>query len=122
MVNKLFRNNQGANARTESGSRLLQQVSDTGTYKVLGRLSVDSVAAYQAQGFEALQRSVDSLVFDFKEAEVVGTSVVALLISWQRRAYQLDKTLLISNPPQQLLEMAEVSGVRDIISFAPKQL
>lgn len=84
---------------------------------VIGLLSVDTVADYQEDGYKALASLGDEVAFDLSEAEVVGSAAIALLISWQRRAIRLGKDFRVVNAPRHLLEMAEVSGVLDILPF-----
>ena len=85
--------------------------------RVQGRLSIETVAEYQRKGFEAMDEVEGHVVFDMSGSDVVGSAALALLISWQRRAIALKKTFVIENAPIPLLEMAEVSGVREIIMF-----
>ena len=108
---------------TTSGQQaetLIQECSP-GQYKVLGRLTVDTVAAYQVKGFDAIQRSQQGVTFDLANTEVHGSAVIALLVSWERKAFELEKPISIINASQHLLEIADVSGVKDIISFAAEQ-
>ena len=84
---------------------------------LLGRLTVHNVTDYQQQGNELLIASPLGVGFDLSEAEVEGSVVIALLISWQRKALAKGKTLTITNAPENILAMADVSGVRSILPF-----
>ena len=99
-----------------SEAPLLKEINP-GRVEVYGLLSVETVADYQKLGFKMLETSNNSLVFDLCEAEVVGSAALALIISWFRESVRLDKEIKIENAPQHLLEMADVSGVREIIPF-----
>ncbi len=98
-------------------SRMVISREDPGRIRVLGLLSIETVADYQEEGFEVLAEVGNVAIFDLCEADVVGSAVIALLISWQRRAIQLKKTFSVENAPMHLIEMADVSGVREIIAF-----
>ena len=98
-------------------SRIAISEENSNRIMVFGLLSIETVAAYQEEGLELLEEIGDMVIFDLCEADVVGSAVIALLISWQRRAIQLEKTFFIENAPVHLLEMADISGVREIITF-----
>jgi len=85
--------------------------------QVLGLLSVDTVAKYQDAGYAALRNAEDELNFDLAHATIVGSAVIALLLAWQRKAVEHNKTLCFSNASDQLLAMADLSGVRELIPF-----
>lgn len=93
------------------------ELVDNNRLQVAGNLSVNTVGQLQAEGFAALKKVPDGLVVDLVGAEVVGSATLALLISWQREALKLGKSFRIENAPSHLLEMASVSGVREILSF-----
>jgi len=92
-------------------------VADSGRIKVLGLLAVETVADYQHRGYEALQKVAREAVIDLAEAEVVGSAVIALLLSWQRRAHQLGKGFAIANAPDHLVAMADLSGLQKVMPF-----
>ncbi len=98
-------------------SRLSLSEEDPGRIKVSGLLSVETVAGYQVEGLTLLEKTGDVVIFDLCEAEIVGSAAIALLISWQRRAIKLNKTFVIENAPSHLLDVADVTGVRQIIAF-----
>ena len=89
---------------------------DGETLAIAGLLSVDTVNQYYQKGLDAIDHH-DRLTVDLAAAEIVGSAGVALLIAWQRRAYEREKVLKIINAPEHFLAMAAVSGVRDILPF-----
>ena len=95
----------------------LLKIIDAEQVQVAGLLSVDTVADYQEEGFRVLAALEQVAVFDLKQTEVVGSAAIALLISWQRKAIQLNKEFSVINAPQHLLDMADISGVLDIVPF-----
>jgi ABC-type transporter Mla MlaB component len=90
---------------------------DGDTLRVVGLLSVDTVSEYYEPGLDAISRHA-GLTVDLAEAEIKGSAGVALLIAFQRRARDLDKSFAIVNAPEHFLNMAKVSGVADILPFA----
>jgi len=96
----------------------LLTIVDDNQIRVRGLLSVDTVAAYQEAGYRALAGMDNRVVFDMQDSEVVGSAAIALLISWQRKAVQQNVEFAIINAPQHLLEMADISGVLDILHFS----
>ncbi len=87
-----------------------------GTINVTGQLNVTSVAACKASG-EDLIEDASAVVIDLGGSEVEGSAVIALLIAWQRRAEKLSKPIKFVNAPPNLLKIAEVCGVSDIVPF-----
>lgn len=59
------------------------------------------------------------LTIDFAAVAGVDSSAVALLLEWRRRAAALGKTLEFVNLPPNLLALAELYGVRDLIQPQP---
>ena len=57
----------------------------------------------------------ERLTIDFSAVSGVDSSAVALLLEWRRRAAALGKTLVFESLPPNLLALAELYGVRDII-------
>ena len=81
-----------------------------------GELSVATVSRYYETGLAAIDQGA-SVQIDLAEANIVGSAGIALMIAWQRRALEQDKPITIVNAPEHFLDMAEVSGVRDILPF-----
>ena len=98
-------------------SRMSIPEEDPGRINVSGLLSVETVADYQSEGLALLEKIGDTVIFDLREADIVGSAAIALLISWQRSAIRLKKTFVIENAPSHLLDVADVTGVRQIIAF-----
>ena len=57
----------------------------------------------------------EKLTIDFAAITGVDSSAVALLLEWRREAARRRKTLLFVNLPPNLLELAELYGVTDLI-------
>ena len=60
----------------------------------------------------------DRLTIDFSGVTGVDSSAVALLLEWRRRAQQRGKTLTYVNLPANLLALARLYGVAELIQPA----
>jgi len=61
----------------------------------------------------------DRLTIDFAGVDAVDSSAVALLLEWRRQAMRLGKTLEFVNLPANLLALATLYGVEELIQPAP---
>jgi len=57
------------------------------------------------------------IVIDLGQVSRSDSAGVALLIEWMRRAGRRNKTIRFLNIPQQMLEIAKVSGVDKILAI-----
>ena len=57
----------------------------------------------------------DRLTIDFAGIDAVDSSAVALLLEWRRQAQRLGKTLEFVNLPANLVALASLYGVEDLI-------
>ena len=69
-----------------------------------------------AAGSAALSRSVR--IFDLSAVAEVDSSALAVLFGWVREARRLNKPIQVVNPPKELLSLAEVYGVSDLLPLA----
>lgn len=90
------------------------------TLKPVGLLDVHTVSEYLESGYQAIE-NYSSFTVDLGEADIVGSAGVALLIAWQRRALERQKSFVIKNAPEHFIAMAKVSGVSDILPFADSE-
>ena len=82
-----------------------------------GPLSFESLPRVLAESdaYEARADLPDRLTIDFSGVTNVDSSAVALLLEWRRRALAHDKQLSFVNLPANLVSLAELYGVVDII-------
>ena len=78
-----------------------------------GRLTMETVATLfdttlQAEGGTALE-------IDLKQVEAVDSAAVSLLLSWLRRAQRNNVTLNFYNVPDNLLSLANLYGVAELL-------
>jgi phospholipid transport system transporter-binding protein len=95
-------------------------VNDAGTAEVLkleGALSFESLPGVleRTAQFAARPDVPDCLTIDFADVGTVDSSAVALLLEWRRLAASLGKRLAFVNLPANLLALANLYGVADLI-------
>ena len=61
----------------------------------------------------------DRLTIDFAGIDAVDSSAVALLLEWRRQAQRAGKTLEFANLPANLVSLATLYGVEDLIEARP---
>lgn len=85
--------------------------------KLEGPLSFESLPRVLAESaaYEAKPDLPDRLTIDFAGVTAVDSSAVALLLEWRRRALSHKKELSFENLPANLLALAELYGVTDLI-------
>jgi phospholipid transport system transporter-binding protein len=82
-----------------------------------GDLSFETIPAVLAESAEYAARSdlPDRLTIDFAGITGVDSSAVALLLEWRRQALRRQKTLIFANLPANLMALAELYGVAELI-------
>ena len=95
-------------------------MNDTGTAEVLeltGALSFETLPQVLARTAQFVRRPdvPDALTIDFKGVDDIDSSAVALLLEWRRQASALGKRLAYVNLPPNLLALANLYGVADLI-------
>jgi phospholipid transport system transporter-binding protein len=61
----------------------------------------------------------DQLTIDFAGIDAVDSSAVALLLEWRRQAARLGKQLRFVNLPENLVALARLYGVEELIAAGP---
>ena len=95
-------------------------MSDRASGEVLaleGELSFHTIPGVLARSAEYSERKdlPDKLTIDFSAITGVDSSAVALLLDWRRMAAARGKTLIFVNLPANLLALAELYGVSELI-------
>ena len=82
-----------------------------------GALSFETIPAVLEQSAQYAARTdlPDRLTIDFAGITGVDSAAVALLLEWRRQAAQRAKRLEFVNLPPNLLALAELYGVADLI-------
>jgi phospholipid transport system transporter-binding protein len=100
-------------------------VNDTARSEVLslsGGLSFETLPEVLVQSAQYAERPdlPDRLTIDFSAVTDVDSSAVALLLEWRRQAAERGKKLEFVNLPANLLALAELYGVADLIVAQPQ--
>jgi phospholipid transport system transporter-binding protein len=85
--------------------------------KLEGALSFETLPSVLAESAQFTARTdlPDRLVIDFSGITDIDSSAVALLLEWRREALARKKTLEFVNLPPNLLALAQLYGVADLI-------
>jgi phospholipid transport system transporter-binding protein len=90
--------------------------------KLTGALSFESLPAVLAESaaFAARTDLPERLTIDFSGISSVDSSAVALLLEWRRQALARAKRLEFVNLPPNLLALARLYGVEELILPSPQ--
>ncbi len=83
---------------------------------VTGALTLANARALLEAGSAQLSRPEN--VFDLSAVQEVDSSGLTVLFGWVRAATRQGRKVKIVNPPQNLLSLAELYGVSDLIPLA----
>jgi Predicted NTP binding protein (contains STAS domain) len=92
---------------------------ESGRLKVLGVLSFDTVPALWKQARSLFNKNESpSLCIDLGGVTRCDSAGLALLIEWTRSARRARKAIVFMNVPEQMLSLARVSSLEDILPLA----
>ena len=82
-----------------------------------GNLSYETIPAVLAETAQFAARTdlPPTIRIDFAQVTGVDSAAVALLLEWRRMALARGKTLVFENLPANLLALAQLYGVADLI-------
>lgn len=89
-----------------------------GLIEVAGVLTLDGATAALQEGRQAFATGSGDLVFDLGKVGAVDSSALAVAFAWLRDAQAAGRKLVFIRPPQQLLSLAAVYGVSDMLPLA----
>jgi phospholipid transport system transporter-binding protein len=86
-------------------------------FTLQGALSFETVPGVLAESdnYAARPDLPDRFVVDFSQVTGVDSSGVALLLEWRRRAQRMGKTLTFVNLPPNLVALARLYGVAELL-------
>ncbi|MBC8023506.1 MAG: STAS domain-containing protein [Burkholderiales bacterium] len=89
--------------------------------RIEGNLSYETIPAVLAETaqFAARPDLPPNIRIDFSGVTGVDSSAVALLLEWRRMALARGKTLVFENLPANLLALAQLYGVAELIQPDP---
>lgn len=82
---------------------------------VLGCIAFDNALDLKQQGERLIDKASDHCEIDFSEVSRAGSAALSVLFCWIRHAANLGKTVEFTNLPENLLGVAKVSGVDQIL-------
>ncbi len=89
--------------------------SDDGRLLVSGELSMKTVPTLLAQN--CLRDISGDIDIDLQDVERADSAGVALLVEWQRTARQQQQKIRFQNIPSQMLAIARLSGVDELLAL-----
>lgn len=92
------------------------QVAD-GHAQVSGALTFDTVAKLRTAGNQLIAKR-NKLEFDFKNVTRCDSSALTLLTAWTRLSRKNGNAILFINLPQQLYDIAKISGLDKVLPIA----
>jgi phospholipid transport system transporter-binding protein len=84
--------------------------------EVVGPMTLDSARGLLEEGRAAL--AAGATVFDLGQVSEVDSSGLTVVFGWQRSAAGTGRAIRIVNPPRNLLSLAELYGVTDLLPLA----
>lgn len=92
-------------------------IKEAGTCAAVdGAMTLPGATILLAEGVTLISRTTDT--FDLAAVTEVDSSGLAVVFGWVREAKRLGRTIKVSNPPKDLLSLAEVYGVSDLLPLA----
>ncbi|HUW25494.1 MAG TPA: STAS domain-containing protein [Gallionella sp.] len=86
---------------------------EDGRLVVRGRLTIATVPALFEAGLQYL--AGEDLLVDFSQVEAVDSAAVSMLLGWLRAAQRSRHTLRVTSLPEDLLSLAHLYGVADLL-------
>lgn len=86
---------------------------EDGCIVLSGGLTMDTVPALFETGLQHLASK--NLQVDFSKVETVDSAAVGMLLGWARAARRSQRDLHVINPPEDLLSLARLYGVDDLL-------
>ena len=85
-----------------------------------GNLTFETIPAVLAETVQFVARPdlPERLTIDFAKVEAVDSAAVALLLEWRRAAMKRGKKLVFVNLPANLVALAQLYGVAEILQPA----
>lgn len=89
-----------------------------GCFRVSGDMTLTTATALFARGLEITESQSQPPVFDLSAVDEVDSSGLAVLFGWMRAAEAQGKTMRIDNPPANLVSLAQVYDVSDLLPLS----
>lgn len=83
--------------------------------QVVGELDFDNALTLKKLGESLINRAGETLEIDFSQVTRSGSAALTLLCNWMRHAEELEKSIAFTHLPADLMGVAQVSGVDQIL-------
>jgi len=83
--------------------------------QVSGVITFDNALDLRLQGERLISKAAEYCEIDFSQVTRAGSAALTLLFSWLRHSANQQKALVFANLPDDLLGVAQVSGVDQIL-------
>jgi phospholipid transport system transporter-binding protein len=91
------------------------QPQDGNTYRIAGELNMQTVPALLQEVEQVLNRTRGEVCFDLQQVNRSDSAGLALLVEWMQFARQRQRELTFKNLPQQMQDIARVSGLDGLL-------
>lgn len=91
------------------------QPQNDNTYLIAGELNMQTVPELLEEVEEVLSRTQGEVCFDLQKVDRSDSAGLALLVEWMQYARQREQHLTFKNLPQQLYDIAKVSGLEELL-------
>lgn len=81
--------------------------------EVSGPMVISGAISMLAEGEEVI--AAEGTIFDLSAVTDLDSSCLAVVFGWMRAASALGKTLSLQHPPKNMLSLAAVYGVADLL-------
>lgn len=102
-----------------AGAKPSIEKQDEQTFLVKGALTMQTVSDLARTMEPLLSTAKGEICFDFTRVERADSAALALLIEWQRMARRLGFSISFRNLPAQLMQIARVSELQEILPILP---
>lgn len=89
--------------------------NDACNVTVIGELTASSVVALQSHGENIIRTCNDDITVNLSQVSYASSAGISLLLSWQRSAKKMEKSLVYADIPDCLQGLIAVSGLQGII-------
>ena len=84
-------------------------------FSIKGEINFANVVKIEHQGHALIKTTPQKVIFDLQHVTIDDNAVMALLTSWVRYAKHTNKIIGFANLPKQILDMAKVSDLAEIL-------
>ena len=81
--------------------------------EVAGNMTLPEASRLLSEGMGLLGR--DAVVFDLQAVADVDSTALAVVFAWQRAVRRAGKTMRVANPPRNLMSLAAMYGVGEML-------